>query len=238
MPRLISSLSRFRAACFTAAAGLAVLLSSCSSGLYPLDNSALQARGLQPGEGYIVGTFHSKVVNRKGEPGSRGANSTVSIRGTSGAAQGKYVGLVPVAMPVSRDPYLAGGGQPSEEIVIPVPAGSYEIVGWSMTGSGSSGPVTVMNRKPIKVPFEVKPGEATYVGSYHALAISGRNLLGFPIFAEGLILAKDDFAGDKAKIVKKYPSLKQTPFKASGASSGYMLEMKRLAETPRFLGIW
>jgi hypothetical protein len=238
MLRLICSLSRLRTAGFIVAAGLAALLSSCTSGLYPLDSPTLQARGLQAGEGYIVGTFHYKVINRKGEPGSRGANSTVSIRGTSGGAKGKYVGLVPHVMPVSRDPYLMGGGQSSEEIAIPVPAGSYEITGWTMTGSGSSGPVTVMNRKPIKVPFEVKPGEATYVGSYHALAITGRNLLGFPVFAEGLILAKDDLAGDQGKIVKKYPSLKRVPIKNSGAAAGYMIEMKHLAETPRFLGIW
>lgn len=238
MLRRISTLFRFRTACLAAAAGLTALLSSCSSGLYPLDPPALQARGLQAGEGYIVATFHEKTVNRKGEPGSRGAMSTVSIRGSGGGAQGTYVGLVPIVMPFNRNPHLAGGGQPSEEIAIPVPAGDYQIEGWSMTGSGSTGPTTVVNRKPIKVPFQVKAGEATYIGSYHALAISGRNLLGFPIFAEGLILAKDDFAADQAKIVKKYPSLKRTPIKDSGAANGYMLEMKRLAETPRFLGIW
>jgi hypothetical protein len=220
------------------AAGFAALLASCSSGLYPLDPPALQARGLQPGEGYIVGTFHYQVLNRKGEKGSRGANSTVSVRGTGGAAKGTYVGLVPIVMPVNRNPYLTGGGEVSEEIAIPVPAGDYEIAGWTMTGTGSTGPVTVMNRKPIKVPFQVKAGEATYVGGYYALAITGRNLLGFPVFAEGLILAKDNFAADQGKIVKKYPSLKRTGMKNSGAAKSYMDEMKRLAETPKFLGLW
>lgn len=214
------------------------LFSSCSSGLYPLDPPALQARGLQPGEGYIVATFRTESYKRNGEKSDRGATANVFTKGTAGAAKGSYPMLVPVVMPFNRNPHLAGGGYPSEEIAIPVPAGDYEITGWSMTGMGSSGPVSFMNRKPLKVSFQVKPGEATYVGSYLSVAINGRNLLGFPIFVEGLILTKDDFAKDQARIAKKYPSIGKARIRNSDAAKSYMEQMKKMAETPKFLGIF
>ena len=231
MSRFIRKLL-FRAG-FLAAAAAVTGLSSCSSALYPLDAGALQARGLQPGEGYIVGSFHSATLDRKGQQGSRGANSSVYVRGT-GATKDSMAVLVPIVMPENRDPYLMGGGKPSEVIAIPVPAGDYEITGWTMTGSGSSGPVTVMNRKPIKVPLQVRAGEATYVGRFHALAITGRNLLGFPIFAEGMIAATDEFAADRARIPKTYPSLKRTTIRRSDVPAVYRAEMQRLADTARW----
>ncbi len=215
------------------AAASALALSSCVSARYPLDAGTLQARGLQPGEGYIVGSFHSATLDRKGQPGSRGANSSVYVRGT-GAAKEEMAVLVPIVMPENRDPYLRGGGKPSEVIAIPLPAGDYEITGWSMTGMGSSGPVTVMNRKPIKVPLQVRAGEATYVGRFHSLAITGRNLLGFPIFAEGMIAATDEFAADQPRIRKAYPPLKKTTIRRSDVPARYKAEMQRLADTARW----
>jgi len=204
------------------------LLSSCSSGLYPLDPPALQARGLQPGEGYIVATLDTEAVNHKGEPATRGAMALLLVRG-SGTAKGAYPTLVPYGRP---------SGQASKEIAIPVPAGDYEITGWSMSGAGSSGPVTVANRKPIKVPFQVQPGEATYVGSYHSTAFIGRNLLGFPIFARGIITAEDKFSTDQAAIAKKYPSIKKDRIRRSDAAKTYMSEMKRISEKSGFLGLF
>jgi hypothetical protein len=139
---LIASFTRFIRQRLTlprlAALSLAAGLSSCGNVVYPLDPPALQARGLQPGEGYIVATFRSETVDRKGNPGSRGANATVIANGTGGAAKDTAACLVPQVMPVNRDPYLMGGGKPSEVIAIPVPAGDYEITRWTMTGSGSS----------------------------------------------------------------------------------------------------
>ena len=229
IPKALSRAGFLAAAIAMAATGL----SSCSSARYPLDPGALQARGLQPGEGYLVGSFHSATLDRKGRQGSRGANSSVYVQGT-GAAKDHMAVLVPIVMPENRDPYLIGGGKPSEVIAIPVPAGDYEITGWTMTGSGSSGPVTVMNRKPIKVPLQVRAGEATYVGRFHALAITGRNLLGFPIFAEGMIAATDEFAADQPRIRKTYPSLKRTTIRRTDVPALYRAEMQRLADTARW----
>ncbi len=234
---LIASFTRFMRQRLTlprlAALSLAAGLSSCGNVVYPLDPPALQARGLQPGEGYIVATFRSDTIDRKGNPGSRGANATVIANGTGGAAKDTAACLVPQMMPVNRDPYLMGGGKPSEVIAIPVPAGDYEITRWTMTGSGSSGPVTIMTRKPLHVPFQVRPGEATYVGSFHAIALTGRNLLGFPIFADGMILATNEYATDQGKIAKAYPSIKKATIKNTNVPATYLSEMKRISDESR-----
>jgi hypothetical protein len=216
-----------------AALSLAVGLSSCGNVVYPLDPPALQARGLQPGEGYIVASFHSVTVDGKGNPGSRGANATVIADGTGGAAKDTAACLVPQVMPINRDPYLMGGGKPSEVIAIPVPAGDYEITRWTMTGSGSSGPVTIMTRKPLKVPFQVQAGEATYVGSFHSIALTGRNLLGFPVFADGMILASNEFSADQGKIAKTYPFIKRASIHNTNVPATYLSEMKRVADESR-----
>jgi hypothetical protein len=215
-----------------AALSLAVGLSSCANVVYPLNPPALQARGLQPGEGYIVASFHSDTIDGKGNPGSRGASATVIADGT-GATKNTIACLVPQVMPVNRNPYLIGGGKPCEVIAIPVPSGDYEISRWMMTGSGSSGPVTIMTRKPLKVPFQVRPGEATYVGSFHSIALTGRNLLGFPVFADGMILATNEFSTDQGKIAKAYPFIKRDSIRNTNVPATYLSEMKRVADESR-----
>lgn len=235
--RISPALSR-RLAGAAVALGVTTLMSSCGSGLYPLDPPALQARGLQPGEGYIVATFKGQVYDGKSKLGVSGpVPAEINMKG-SGTAQGTYASLVPFVMPVNRSPFLAGGGSASEEIAIPVPAGNYEITDWRITGNGSSGPVAVLNRKPMKVPFQVKAGEATYVGSYLALVQNGRNLFGFRIMVDGIILAEDKFASDQAAIAKKYPSIKKDRIRRSDAAKTYMSEMKRISERSGFLGLF
>ena len=219
-----------RAAYLVVALGAAGL-SSCGPVLYPLDSAALQARGLNPGEGYIVATFQSSQLTSSGKQANRGANTTIAARG-KGSAKGTVAALCPQVMPLNRNPYLMGGGKPGEVIAIPVPAGDYEITNWSMTGTGSSGPVTVMNRLPMKVPFQVRAGEATYVGHFHDIALIGRNLLGFPVFSRGMILASDEFNSDEAKISKAYPTIKRSTIRRSNVPGAFMEDMKRIADEP------
>lgn len=80
----------------------------------------------------------------------------------------------------------------------------------------------------------MRAGEATYVGRSPALAITGRNPLGFPIFAEGMIAATDEFTADQARIRNAYPSLKKTTIRRSDVPALYRAEMQRLADTARW----
>jgi hypothetical protein len=218
-----------------AMAAASLLATSCGNSHYPLNPQALQARGLKPGEGYIVGTFHSKAINRDGQGRNVGAWTSVNVRGT-GSNQNTYVGVVPIVMPVNRDPQIMGGGQESEVFAIPVPAGDYEVTGWRITGQAVTATVTVSNRKPLHVPFQVRAGEATYIGRSNALTITGKNILGMPVFGDGIVLMKDEFAQDQARLRKLYPSLRSAPIHRTNVPEVFMTEMKRVADSPR--GWW
>lgn len=218
----------------------AVGLTSCTTSTrYPLESATIKARGLQPNEGYIVGTYKELSVDRQGGQGTHGGMCKVFVNGT-GTLKGTQAELVPYVMPVNRAPNLSLGEYSSEVFAIPVPAGDYEISGWKidgdvglMIGDAPRSKLTVKNRLPMHVPFRVKAGEATYVGSYLAISVSGRNILNRPVFADGMILAKDQFAKDQARIAKYYPSIKSSSIRKSSAADTYMSEMKRIADVPR-----
>lgn len=212
-------------------------LSSCATTTrYPLEPATIKARGLQSNEGYIVATFKEMTVTSQGGQGTQGGMCKVIVNGVGGLKETKAE-LVPFVMPVNRMPNLSIGEYYSEVIAIPVPAGDYEINGWRLEGSVTnqlhSGTRLVKNRLPMKVPFRVKAGEATYVGHYLAVSISDKNLLNRATFADGFMLAKNDFSKDQARIAKYYPSIKNGAIRKSNAADVFMAEMKRIADVPR-----
>lgn len=207
------------------------VLASCSTGLYPLGPEAIRTRGLNKGEGYIVGTFRSVGMSRSGEKVAADTISSVTIQGT-GSNKGKTVILRPFVLPLDRAPYFQTG-EPSEILAVPVPVGDYEITRWSVTGRAVTATVTVTNRLPMKVPFRVKEGEAVYVGRANELSIIGKNILGMPVFGEGVVLLTDEFEEDRARISKFYPSIKRSSIGRSNVPAAFRSEMKRIADTPR-----
>lgn len=204
-----------------AVAGIAMLLCSCAvnSSLSP---QGIQKRGgLKPGEGYIVGSFLTAGIDRSGEEQAPGIVNEVWVTG----ANGKRASIRPVL--TEADGIYA----------IPVPAGSYDITGWMITGHAVTATVTATNRLPMKVPFQVKPGEATYVGRTLALSIYGKNLIGMRVFGGGLVLITDEFAKDQGKIAKNYPTIPKSIIRNSNVPKLYLAEMKRIADTPDWT-IW
>ncbi|MFT4175390.1 MAG: hypothetical protein QM627_01930 [Luteolibacter sp.] len=217
-----------------ALAGVSLLSSSCVfMGESPMSPEALQRRGLKPNEGYIVATFHTKEVAPDSRIPRAGVLPSVHIKGES-ATSSKIVSLIPISIDGQNHPYFAGGGKPSVELAIPVSAGDYKITGWTL----DNGQIVIRNRKPLDVHFQVIPGKATYIGSYLALSRYGRNLLGLPVLGDGVILVKDDFSTDRAKIPKKFPMIQADSIRKSDVPRQYQAEMKRIADTPRLLGMF
>lgn len=215
-----------RAAILAAALGIAALASSCGNGSAPLDPPALAARGLKPGEGYIVATFHSEVRPADVPREKIDARSRLDIAGN-----GQQLSLISAINPApSRSDRLG------EILVIPVTAGNYEITAWFMTGTGRATPITVKSPGPIKVPFQVRPGEATYIGRYDARAMVARDFYNFPVFADGIVRASDHFTEDQARIASRYPSIKPDQIKRSDAPLIYQAEMGRFPEPRGFSG--
>lgn len=215
-----------RAAMFAGGLGIAALASSCGNGSVPLDPPSLAARGLKAGEGYIVATFHSEV--RPGDvPREKiDARSRLDIAGN-----GRQFSLTSAVNPApSRSDRLG------EILVIPATAGNYEITGWFMTGTGPASPITVKNPGPIKVPFQVRPGEATYIGRYEAQAMVARDFFSFPVFADGILRATDRFTEDQMRIADRYPSITRERIKRSDVPAVYQAEMGRFREGRGFSG--
>ncbi|MFD0892463.1 hypothetical protein KBB96_13640 [Luteolibacter ambystomatis] len=207
-------------------------LVSCGPVNRPLTPAALQARGLKPGEGYIVATFQQKTVMPSGKMENLpGAEASVTIKGPTDDTR------------VWLEPYAQGPGQSvmvkgarSEVLAIPMPAGQYSVTGWSLIGQRMTATVSVSNRLPMNVPFEVKAGEATYVGRVNALTIVGRSLIGIPVFGHGFVIVTDRFAEDQSRIAKTYPTIKSSTIRRSNVPAGYLSEMKRIADTPEESG--
>lgn len=209
-------------------------LSSCVSVRYPATPEA--AANLTPGEGLIVATFSAKSFNRKGETVDGSGRASVHAKGEG---SGPLAVLMPHVMPENRNPHLMGGGNASEVVAVPVPAGNYSITGWTIQDHAVTAGVTFSNRLPMNVPFQVRPGEATYIGCIQPVSIYGKNLIGMRVPGAAFVIISDEFQTDAAKISNYYPSIRRSAIRKSDVPAGYKSEMKRIAETPeKFLGLF
>lgn len=213
-------------------------MSSCATVRNPVVPELAQK--LKPGEGLIVATFSSKGIDRSGkEVPSQGA---ASVRASGiGSNKEVIVSILPQLATYERNPMLPmlAGTRPSDVIAIPVPAGGYEITGWAVSDRAVTADVIFTNRLPMKVPFQVRAGEATYVGRINSLSVYGRNLLGMKVPGEALVILSDDYPADAARIAKTYPSIRQSSIRKSNVPELYKSEMKRIANTPhKFFGLF
>lgn len=201
---------------------ISLLATSCTT-YSSLSPETLKARGLKPNEGLIVGSFHSRTINRDGEP-VNGTLMGTEVRGKN-TGNNETFGIHPGQL----------GGESKSVFAIPVPAGDYEINRWAITASGFNSTITASNRLPMRVPFQVRAGEAVYVGRMNSLAIYGKNLLGMPVFADGVIVASDQYQKDSAEISKTYPTIQRSKIRKSNVPAAYLKDMKRISDTPTWL---
>jgi hypothetical protein len=190
--------------------------------LVPLSADALQVRGLKPGEGYLVGSFQTLSATPTGGLKPALGNGRVWVRGT-GAAQGNVALLEQPKEPTA---------DPVELLVIPAPAGDYEITEWSMSGQAVAANAVVTNRGPLHVPLQVRAGEATYVGRVNVIAANG-SFFGRKILQGGTVLITDEFATDEPRLAKRYPMIHRSSFKRSDVPRLYQVDMERVEKAPR-----
>lgn len=200
---------------------------------YALSPAAVQARGLKPGEGYIVATFQQGTVDLGTGKMTRSPGGEAII-GITGPTKDDYVSLRPAVSGPGEKPWIQGA-TPSEVLAVPVPAGNYAVSSWTLIGQAMTATVSVSNRLPFKAPFEVKPGQATYIGRVNAVSLVGKNLIGVPIFSRGLMVVTDEFAKDQSRIAKTYPTIKAATIRRSDVPARYQSEMKRISDTPESL---
>jgi hypothetical protein len=219
------------------AIGGAVMAVVCSSSLvscathWALDPAAIQARGLKPGEGYIVATFRHATMDSKTQKitNTPGGAPIVGIKKEPSSDQDGSILLEPRVAKLNAMP---GTGAASDVVAIPVPAGDYAVTAWVMNGQAMTTTIQVTNRLPFKAPFQVKPGETTYLGRVNALTLTGPNRLGLTVFGTGLVMLTDDFPKDQPRIAQFYPSIKPATIHRSAVPAEYQKEMARIASTP------
>ncbi len=227
-----SLLTRFRVA--LSVLSLAAAISSCTTVRYPLIPEA--AGNPKPGEGWIVATFSAESFDRAGK--SVRGSGVASVRAKH-AQSGELAILTPRVVPPDGNPNFPGKERASEVVAVPVPAGNYSITGWIIQDQAVTAGVTFTNRLPIDVPFQVRPGEATYVGRIRPVSIYGKNILGMRVPGDAFVFITDDFQEDARRISNFYPSIRRSSIQNSDVPAGYKREMIRTAETPeKFLGLF
>lgn len=82
--------------------------------------------------------------------------------------------------------------------------GEYEVTGWSLM---SGGPEHIVSSKPMALPFTIKPGVSTYIGSYRWTLTTKTNFVG-TLFANGASLA---ISNRKARDVEIAAKLRAIP---------------------------
>jgi hypothetical protein len=189
------------------------------------------AKVREPGEGFIVAGFTINGITRNGEKVDGSPEMEVFIRGT-GSSKVSEALLVPRVVPTKGDSLLMRYSKPSVVLAIRVPAGSYEITGWHVKDMGPTAGVSFINRRPMKVPFEVRAGETTYIGRASSLSIYGSNIIGMKVPGEALVIVTDDHDKDLPRITKFYPSIQRSSIRRSDAPAQYKRDMKRIAYTP------
>ncbi len=90
--------------------------------------------------------------------------------------------------------------------------GEYELHSWDIfvQTPGGYGDITP-SAAPQPLPFTVKPGAITYLGSLHGQTVMGKNVLGMDVPASGTAEISDKSDRDLPMIFDKYPMLEGWP---------------------------
>jgi hypothetical protein len=216
-----------RSCCTIAIAALA----SCVPNYGSLSPSALQQRGLKPGEGLIVGKYQNYDYDSKGQE-ARSMVNTSMVRARQ-LGSNTRVTINNNNSPSALRALAPGANYSSNgSFAIPVPAGNYAIDGWAISAYAGNGSIIVLNRLPLHVPFQVEAGKATYVGKANVISLYGRSLIGLSAYDRGIIIISDSYEKDAKEITQTYPTITRSQIKPSKVPQLYAYEMKRIANTP------
>ena len=220
---------------------VSLALLSCGNVEQGLSPEGLQARGIRPGEGYIVGSFHTHVTNRGDKEWDPfltmalqdGHSRLVARRSKAEGSERVWIGNT---WP-KTSPSLLGRPRKGNCFLIPVPPGNYEITGSVADPYNHS--VTYETKAPVSVPFQVRAGEATDVGAIHVCALYGpAGLAGVSVPKAAIVLVADEHEGNAALIRKTFPQIGPMKITRSDVPRRYMQELQRLSVTKESWWKW
>lgn len=104
---------------------------------------------------------------------------------------------------------------------IALPAGKYEFYQYYLLQNSGNVSSTFEARNEFSIPFEIRPGRATYIGEVRAVNRFERNLLGFRIAAGVRWRVHDAFTRDEPILKAKFPVLDGFPVDREVLSEGF-----------------
>jgi hypothetical protein len=220
---------------------VSLTLLSCGNVEQGLSPEGLQARGIRPSEGYIVGSFHTHVTNRGDKEWDPfltmtlqdGHSRLMARRAKSEGSQRVWIGN---SWP-KTSPSLLGRPRKGSCFLIPVPPGNYEITGSVADPYNHS--ITYETKAPISVPFQVRAGEATDVGAIHVCALFEQSgLAGVSVPKAAIVLVADEHERNVALIRKTFPQIGPMKITRSDVPRRYMQELQRLSMTKESWWKW
>jgi hypothetical protein len=206
-------------------------LASCVPNYGSVSLAALQQRGLKQGEGFIVGKYQNYDYDSKGQEARSLVNSSM-VRARQLGSNTRVTINNNTAPSALRALFPGANYSQDGCFAIPVPAGNYAIDSWMISANAGYGTIVVSNRLPLRVPFQVEAGKATYVGKTNVISLYGRSLIGLPAYDRGIIIITDSYEKDAKEIASVYPSIARSQIKPSKVPELYANEMKRIANTP------
>lgn len=211
---------------------VSLTLLSCGNLEQGVSPEGLQARGIRPGEGYIVGSFHTHFTNlgkKEWDPFltmtvQDGHSRLVARREQSEGSQRVWIDNT---WP-KTSPSILGRPRKGNCFLIPVPPGNYEITGF--VADPYNHEVSYKPKAPISVPFQVRAGEATDVGAIHVCALFGQaGLAGVSVPKAAVVLVADEHDRNVVLIRKTFPQIAPMKITRSDVPRRYMQELKRLS---------
>jgi hypothetical protein len=98
-----------------------------------------------------------------------------------------------------------------ELIGMGLPPGRYQISGWKWSFDAGTQTQRLTSDQPLHVPFDVKAGEVTYLGSFQMRFQYGKNFIGRPVLAGGSYGVKNESERDRKKLYEMRPELATLP---------------------------
>ena len=90
-----------------------------------------------------------------------------------------------------KKPDIDDAAEEAEVWVVPLAPGEYEFYDFEIWSDNGIVRNRFSPREKFSVPFTIKAGTSTYLGDFRAMALSGRNIVGFPVEGGAYFMISD-----------------------------------------------
>jgi len=102
-----------------------------------------------------------------------------------------------------KQPDIDDAAEEAEVWVVPLAPGEYEFYDFEIWSDNGIVRNRFSPREEFSVPFTIKTGTSTYLGDFRAMALNGRNIVGFPVEGGAYFMISDQSDRD-LKIAKAH----------------------------------